>query len=55
MVYWQTWQTTVALLLKEGTKIHSDLDGISQIRFSDNVEDKYLDVQKELKAAKMIP
>jgi predicted nucleotide-binding protein len=45
----------VALLLKEGTHIHSDLDGVSRIPFSDNVEDKFLDIQKELKAAKLIP
>lgn len=44
----------VALLLKQGTNIHSDLDGVSRIPFSDNVEDKFLDIQKELKAAKMI-
>ena len=44
----------VTLLLKHGTNIHSDLDGVSRIPFSDNVEDKYLDIQKELKAAKII-
>jgi predicted nucleotide-binding protein len=44
----------VALLLKQGTNIHSDLDGVSRIPFSDNVEDKFLDIQKELKAAKII-
>lgn len=44
----------VALLPKQGTNIHSDLDGVSRIPFSDNVEDKFLDIQKELKAAKMI-
>jgi predicted nucleotide-binding protein len=44
----------VVLLLKQGTNIHSDLDGVSRIPFSDNVEDKFLDIQKELKAAKII-
>jgi predicted nucleotide-binding protein len=44
----------VTLLLKQGTNIHSDLDGVSRIPFSDNVEDKFLDIQKELKAAKII-
>ena len=44
----------VTLLLKNGTNIHSDLDGVSRIPFSDNVEDKFLDIQKELKAAKII-
>ena len=45
----------VTLILKSGTKIHSDLDGVSQIRFSENVEDKFLEIQKELKAANVIP
>ena len=44
----------VTLLLKHGTNIHSDLDGVSRIPFSDNVEDKFLDIQEELKAAKII-
>jgi predicted nucleotide-binding protein len=44
----------VTLLLKQGANIHSDLDGVSRIPFSDNVEDKFLDIQKELKAAKLI-
>jgi predicted nucleotide-binding protein len=48
------WKHRVALLLKQGTIIHSDLDGVSRIPFSDNVEDKFLDIQKELKAAKII-
>jgi predicted nucleotide-binding protein len=45
----------VTLILKAGTKIHSDLDGVSQIRFGENVEDKFLEIQNELKAAKLIP
>jgi predicted nucleotide-binding protein len=44
----------VALLLKQGTNIHSDLDGVSRIPFLDNVEDKFLDIQKELKTAKIV-
>ena len=44
----------VTLLLKDGTNIHSDLDGVSRIPFSENVEDKFLNIQKELKAAKLI-
>jgi len=45
----------VTLILKAVTKIHSDLDGVSQIRFGENVEDKFLEIQNELKAAKLIP
>ena len=44
----------VVLLLKQGTNIHSDLDGVSRILFTDNIEDKFLDIQKELEAAKII-
>lgn len=44
----------ITLLLKHGTNIYSDLDGVSRIPFSDNVEDKFLDIQEELKAAKII-
>jgi predicted nucleotide-binding protein len=44
----------VTLLLKEGTHIHSDLDGVSRISFSENVEENVLDIQKELKAATII-
>ena len=41
----------VAILLKEGTTIHSDIDGVSRIQFRDNVEEKYLDIQREFAAA----
>jgi predicted nucleotide-binding protein len=45
----------VLVLLKEGTKIHSDFDGISQHRFRDSVEEKFRDIQAELEAAGLIP
>ena len=44
----------VSLILKSGTRIHSDLDGVSQIRFTENIEEKFLEIQNELKAAKLI-
>jgi predicted nucleotide-binding protein len=44
----------VTLLLRAGTEIHSDLHGVSQIRFDDNVEDKFLEIQRELQAAGMV-
>jgi predicted nucleotide-binding protein len=44
----------VVILLKEGTVIHSDLHGVSRIQFRDNVEDKYLEIQRELRAAGLI-
>jgi predicted nucleotide-binding protein len=44
----------IVLLLKEGTRIHSDLDGVSQVRFADNVEERFLQIQQELQAARLI-
>lgn len=44
----------VALILKKGTKIHSDLDGVSQIHFSEDVSEKFLEIRKELIAAKLV-
>lgn len=44
----------VCILFKKGTKIHSDLDGIMRIEFDDSVEEKILDIEKELKEAKLI-
>jgi predicted nucleotide-binding protein len=44
----------VALLLQEDVRIHSDLDGVSQIRFKDNIEEKFLEIRKELNAAGVI-
>jgi predicted nucleotide-binding protein len=44
----------VAILLKNDTAIHSDLHGVSQIRFADNVEEKFLQIKQELQAANII-
>jgi predicted nucleotide-binding protein len=44
----------VCILLKEGTKIHSDLDGISRIEFSTSVEEKIVEIESELLAAGLI-
>ncbi len=38
----------VMLLLKEGTSIHSDFDGVIQVRFSQNVSEKISEIQKDL-------
>jgi len=38
----------VCLLLQEGTIVHSDIDGISRIHFKENIEDKVMDIQREL-------
>ena len=44
----------VCLLLKDGTYVHSDIDGISRIGFRDNIEEKVIDIQKELQAVGII-
>jgi predicted nucleotide-binding protein len=44
----------VILLLKAGAKIHSDLEGVSRIEFANKVEEKFIEIQSELKAAKII-
>ena len=40
----------VCLLLKEGTEVHSDIDGISRVVFRESVEEKVIDIQRELAA-----
>lgn len=44
----------VLILLKEGTEIHSDLDGVSRIQFIEDINEKALEIQRELQAAKII-
>ena len=44
----------VLLLLKSGAKIHSDLEGVSRIEFANKVEEKFIDIQNELRSAKII-
>lgn len=44
----------VCILFREGTSIHSDLDGISRIVFSDSVEEKIIDIENELLAAGLL-
>jgi predicted nucleotide-binding protein len=40
----------VCLLLKDGTNVQSDIDGISRIHFRENIEEKVLEIQRELEA-----
>lgn len=44
----------VCILWKKGTKIHSDLEGISRIEFDNNIEEKFLDIERELKSSGLI-
>ncbi len=52
--YGRLGRTNVAILLKKGTELHSDLDGISQITFVESVEEKFLDIERELQAAGLL-
>lgn len=38
----------VAIVFKKGTKIHSDLDGISRIEFNDSVDEVVPEIEREL-------
>jgi predicted nucleotide-binding protein len=53
--YGRLGRERVCILLREGTKIHSDLDGISRIVFKDTVEDVASQVESELVAGGVLP
>ncbi len=42
------------ILLQNGTKIHSDFDGISRIQYDNDINDKFIQIRDELLAANMI-
>lgn len=52
--YGRLGRDRVCILFKDGTKIPSDLDGINRIEYSESVEEKILDIEKELKAAGLL-
>ena len=43
----------VCLLLKDGATVQSDIGGISRIHFRENVEEKVLEIQRELDAVQL--
>ncbi|MDY6875340.1 MAG: nucleotide-binding protein [Chloroflexota bacterium] len=49
--YGRLGRERVCILFKEGTRLHSDLDGISRIEFQDDVRKKIGEIEKELLAA----
>lgn len=51
--YGRLGRHNVCILLKQGTQIHSDLDGISRIEFGEDVTEKAIDIEKELRAARI--
>jgi predicted nucleotide-binding protein len=52
--YGRLGREKVCILLRKGTKIHSDLDGISRIEFNDSLDEVSEDIGRELKAAGLI-
>lgn len=52
--YGRLGRERVCIILKKGTKIHSDLDGISRIEFKTSVEEKINEIAAELVAAGLI-
>lgn len=52
--YGQIGRENVCILFKEGTKIHSDLEGISRIKFNEGIVDKFIEIERELKEAHII-
>lgn len=52
--YGRLGRDRVCILFKRGTKIHSDLDGVSRVEFSDSVVEKVTEIEKELVAGQML-
>jgi predicted nucleotide-binding protein len=52
--YGRIGRENVCILFKEGTKIHSDLNGISLIQFDKDISNKNLEIELELKEANLI-
>jgi predicted nucleotide-binding protein len=47
-------RSNVMLILKDGTEVFSDFSGIIQHRFTTNVSERFIDIQRDLKGAKVI-
>jgi predicted nucleotide-binding protein len=47
-------RSNVMLILKDGTEVFSDFSGIIQHRFTTNVSERFIDIQRDLKGAKII-
>lgn len=41
----------VLILFREGTKIHSDFDGVNRVEFKEDIGDKFRQIENELEAA----
>jgi hypothetical protein len=54
LFYGAIGRQNVCLLLKEGTELPSDLDGIKRIQFKDSVKEVIEEIEKELRAVGLI-
>lgn len=52
--YGRLGRSRVCILFQEGSKLHSDLDGVLRIQFRESVEEKLGEIEKELKAAGLL-
>jgi predicted nucleotide-binding protein len=52
--YGRLGRDKVCILFREGTTIHSDLDGLSRIQFSESVIEKVSEIEREFLAAEII-
>ncbi len=52
--YGRLGRDRVSMLISSGTAIPSDLDGIVRIQFKTSIEEKVIDIEKELHAAGML-
>lgn len=52
--YGRLTRKRVCILFKKGTKLHSDLDGISRIEFSENIGEKVTEIERELVAGGLL-
>lgn len=52
--YGRLGREKVCILFKEGTKIHSDLDGVSRIQFKDSVTEVTTEIETELVEAGLL-
>ncbi|MCG2575973.1 nucleotide-binding protein [Dechloromonas sp. XY25] len=52
--YGRLGRERVCILFKEGTKIHSDLDGVSRIQFKDSIAESIVEIEAELVEAGLL-
>jgi len=52
--YARVGRSKVILLLKKGTRLNSDLEGVSRIEFNDSVGEKLIELETELKGIGLI-